>query len=206
MATMVLPGQGRQDEPEWVVWLTVAVALGFGLLIQAMMLGRTAPASVAGAALAYPASWVRTSEPGAAFAASDLNRGGASGARVALFEAPRADLVVRDGTILDAAANWTLRRGEALVGYQVLAMRETTAAGRPAASVEYAYLASSPLGSAAGAMPTLMHGIDTVVESGDRYRVLAFATAEDEFEQLTRPRFPRVRSVYDDLLASWRVA
>ncbi len=91
------------------------------------------------------------------------------------------------------------------MGYQVLAMRETAVGGKPAATVEFAYLATSRQGSASGAMPSLMHGMDTLVESGDRYRVLSFAADEADYASLTMPRFPRPRSVYDDIVASWRV-
>lgn len=197
---------GRRDESEWAVLLTVAVALVIGLVIQGLALGRMARATVGSNTLSYPASWVRTTENGALFAAADLNRGGLFGARVSVLEVPNQEILPNESGPVDAGTAWSLARGAGLVGYRVLGIEERTVGGRPAARVEYAYLADSPQGSASGAMPALMRAVDTVVAGDGRYHVLSFAAESGEFPRLVGGQFPRFRSVYEDVLASWRIA
>jgi hypothetical protein len=213
--------RARAEEPEWAVWLTLAIALLLGAAVEAMVLGRTETANAAGSTLAYPASWVPTTDDNAAFAAADLNGGGLFGARVAVHEVERSELVPASGrsdsaggtagrpapagTIVDAANAWTLRRRETLSGYRVLEIRPAQASGREAAQVEYAYLAGAGQGVAPSAMPGLMRAVDTLVESRGRYYILTYAAEASDFDRLTQAGFPRLQSVAAGLLDSWRV-
>ena len=90
------------------------------------------------------------------------------------------------------------------MGYRILSIAEASVNGREAARVEYAYLASSPGGSADGAMPGLMHAIDTLVLNGETYQILTFAAEQQDFTAVTTRRPPLFRNVYDDILRSWR--
>ena len=204
MMSLTLPGHGRQEEPEWAVYLTVAVAIVIGLAVQWSVVGRTTTVTAGGSTVAYPATWQRVPEEGTLLAVADRSQGGIFGARVTVRELPKADLLPGEGSTIDAATNWSLARNEALVGYRVLSITETTVNGREAARVEYAYLASSPGGSADGAMPGLMHAIDTVVLAGSTYQILTFAAEQRDFETLTTRQLPLFRNVYDDVLRSWR--
>jgi hypothetical protein len=204
MATLAQPRIRTREEPEWVVWLTVAVALVVGLLVQSAVLGRTSTGGAGGSTVAYPERWATTTDDGALFAATDLS-GGTYGPRVAIREAQKSDVMPADGTLIDAATGWTLLRRERLAGYRVLGIEEARAAGREAIRVDYVYLASPPQGSASGALPGLMRARDTLVESRDRVYALTVAAEADAFESLTEAGPPRFQSVYDGILASWRV-
>src|SRR5690242_17887415 len=120
MASLALPGQGRQEESEAAVYLTVLVAIVLGLIVQGSIVGRTQTASAGGSTIAYPASWQRVAEDGALVAAVDMNHGGIFGPRVSVREAPANDLLARTGSPVDAATAWSLTRSNDLVGFRIL--------------------------------------------------------------------------------------
>lgn len=144
MLNLALPGRGRQEESELAVYLTVAIALVIGLFVQGTVVGRTQSVAMGSGTLSYPARWQRVVEDGALFAAADRDRGGPFGARVSVREIPKRDLLPGAGTLVDAATNWSLRRSQELVGARILSISEGTVNGREAATVDYAFLASSP--------------------------------------------------------------
>lgn len=189
MSTFSLPGQGHSEEPEWVVWLTVAISLLLGWVLATSVTGRVINhTNIAGGSLAVPASWVKTQEDGAAFAAADL-RQGAFGSRVSVRQVATADLIPNrsDNNLQTAASNWSLLRSQQLEGYRILQIVPTTVKGRDAVLIEYAYLTDPPEGMAGGVMPALMHALDTVVASGDQYSILTVAVdqiSEDQLETL----------------------
>jgi hypothetical protein len=178
MTSMTLPGHGQSEEPEWVVWLTVIISLLLGWVIMTTVTGRTETVTnIAGGSITIPATWIKTKEDGAVFAATDLNAG-TYGSRISIRQAARADLMPpRSGDSLEAAAtNWTLIRSPELEGYRVLAIEPMQLQGRDAVTVEYAYLTDPPEGSGLGMMPGLMHAVDTVVASGDGFVILTVAS------------------------------
>jgi hypothetical protein len=187
MSTFAIAGRGKSEEPEWTVWLTVLICLLIGWVIMTTVTGRTdAVTDGAGNTVRVPATWVKTSEDGALLGAADLTAG-AYGSRVSVRQAARADLLPeRSGDQLEAAAsNWTLIRSQELEGYRVLEIQTTTLQGRPAVTVEYAYLTDPPEGLAAGAMPALMHAVDTIMASGEGFAILTVATDQTSDESLT---------------------
>jgi hypothetical protein len=124
---------------------------------------------------------------------------------VSVRAVPKNDLLPGGGSLVDAATSWSLTRNDSLVGARILSITEGTVNGREAAMVEYAYLASSPGGSAEGAMPGLMHAVDTLVLAGDTYQILTFAAESHDFTAVTTRRPPFFRNVYDDVRRSWQV-
>lgn len=187
MSTFAIAGRGESEEPEWTVWLTVLICLLIGWVIMTTVTGRTdLVADDAGNAVRVPATWVKTSEDGALLGAADLTAG-AYGSRVSVRQAARADLLPeRSGDQLEAAAsNWTLIRSQELEGYRVLEIQTTSLQGRPAVTVEYAYLTDPPEGLASGAMPALMHAVDTIVASGEGFAILTVATDQTSDDSLT---------------------
>jgi hypothetical protein len=198
----------RVQEPQWVVYLTAAVALLIGLGLQFVATNQTQTGTGGDTSVAYPQSWVQTKEPGADFAAADLNNGGAYGARVSLRTIDKTTLV--SGRVLNqnpapsasdvlnaGATNWSLQRGTDLVGYRVLGLTKTTVQGHDAVNVESAYLMDSGLGAATNGLPGLMHAVDTVVLSGDKFYILGFAAESSQFDRLS--------SVHDKLLSGWHI-
>jgi hypothetical protein len=182
MRAMGMPGEGRSEEPEWVVWLTVVICLLIGWVIATTVSGRTETVpDGAGGSITIPATWIKTKEAGALFAATDLNAG-TYGSRISVRQVSKADLLPpRSGDTLEvAASNWTLIRSPELEGYRVLQIAPTTIQGRNAVAIEYAYLTDPPQGGGTGVMPGLMHAIDTIVASGDGFVILTVATEQGD--------------------------
>lgn len=213
--TIPLFGRGRTEEPEWPVLLTVAVALLFGALVAILATSGTTTArsgdptaSYANGGdmvIAFPDTWVQSASPGAAIAAVDYDRGGIFGARVSVRRLPKEELAASSEVVVgDAAAAWVLRQSEALTAYRILDLAPTTVRGRDAVRIEYAYLDEGPGGATSGALPGLMRGADTIVDAGDSYAILTLASETGEWRGLTRRRFPRLRSIQDQIVASWR--
>ncbi len=202
-----LYGQGRRDEPEWVVLATVGLALLAGLILQFSVLGRTETATAGQIALSYPAGWTRAGDRAAVLSFADTNQGGLFPPTVAVREVPRADVFPGEASLADVGAAWSLTRGERLESYRVLDVQPTTVNGREAVDVEYAYVSDGRLGSMGGSagLPAVMHAIDTIVASGDKLYVLTVAAENSDYTRLTTAQFPRFRSLRDDVLANWRV-
>lgn len=205
VARIALPGRGRQDEPEWIVWLTVLIALVLGLFLQSAVVSRTETADAAGVRLSYPAGWSRQETDSAVLSLSQSPMGVSGGATVTVQRLPKPELLRRTAELSDVASSWAITRGQGLVGYRSLGITPTQAAGREAVAVEYAYVGGSSLGAVSGALPSVIRSTDIIVPSGDAYLVLSFSAERDAYEQLTRPQFPRLQSVYEQVVRSWRV-
>ncbi len=180
MTSITLPGQGKSEEPEWVVWLTLIICLLIGWVAMTTVTGRTETvANVAGGSIRIPDKWIKTKEAGAVFAATNLNTG-AYGARISVRQITKADILPgSSGEELGTAANnWTLLRSPDLEGYRVLNIEPIKLQGRDAITIEYAYLTDPPEGGSSGGMPALMHAIDTVIASGDSYAILTVAVEQ----------------------------
>ncbi|MBI5652081.1 MAG: hypothetical protein HZC40_16825 [Chloroflexi bacterium] len=185
------------DEPEWIVWLVVAIGLAAAWFVRGNILDQTRVATVGQVSISYPATWSRANEPGAIFAATDRARGGVFGARVSVRQSAGADLFSAGGGLTDAALNWSLARGKELTAYRLLEVSETKWQSRDATRIEYVFLFDSPQGSAAGAMPVLMRAVDVLVVGGDQVYVLTFAAPSNESDQLANLR--------ERIIANWRV-
>jgi hypothetical protein len=185
MTAIRLPGRDQSEEPEWTVWLTVIICLLIGWAIMNTVTNKTSTAQVAGGSIRFPATWVKTNEPGALFGATDLDSG-SYGARVSIRQAAKADLVgPRGQNSLDAAASgWTVVRSQDLEGYRILKIDPIKLKDRDAIAIEYAYLTDPPEGQASGVMPALMHAIDTVVASGDNYTIVTVAVDQSSGDDL----------------------
>lgn len=207
MSSIATARQSRAQEPQWVVYLTAAVALLIGLAIQFFATNQNQTGTVGSSTIAYPQSWVQTTEPGADFAAADLNNGGPYGTRVSLRALDKTALLSRmapQGTAPSAAdllnvgaTNWSLQRGTDLVGYRVLGIKKTSVQGHDAIDVDSAYLLDQSLGASTNALPGLMHAVDTVVLSGDKFYILGYAAESSQFD--------RLQGLHDKLLSSWHI-
>ncbi|MBI5034438.1 MAG: PrsW family intramembrane metalloprotease [Chloroflexi bacterium] len=193
----VLFGKGKREEPEWMVWLVVAIGLLLGWALATLITGETRTASAANMTITYPASWARLQEPGAAMAAYDLDRGGLFGARVSTRVVPITDLLPPNGILEDAANNWAFTRQQGLDAFRLLEIQPTRFQGREAVRIEYVYVMDSPRASPGSAVPALMRSSDTLVASADKIYILSFATESHEYKSTP--------SLQEQLLAGWRV-
>jgi len=185
------------EEPEWIVWLVVIVGLAAAWFVRGSVLDQTRTVTLNQVSVTYPAAWSRANEGDTLFAAVDRTHGGTFGARVAVRQIPRAELLPANGALSDAAMNWSLTRGKEMPAYRLLDMTPVKWQSREAIQIDYAFLLDAPQGSAAGALPALMRATDVVVAGGERVYVLTFAAEQSEFEQLREAR--------ERILAAWRV-
>jgi hypothetical protein len=189
------------DEPELMVWITMAAALVIGFFLMFFVTNQTTVASAGGTTLGYPSTWVPATEKGAAFAVADLKGGGAFGDRVSITQLAKTDLLPGQGTLQgqgglpQAAANWSLGQQDARVGYRNLGVQSTTVSGKDAIQIESAYLMDSAFGTSG--MPALMHAYDTIALSGDKFYVLSYATSN--------PDNDHAKSENSKLVSNWRV-
>ena len=202
MIKVALHGRRRAEEPEWTVFLTVAVALLIGWFIQTSMVNRMETVTAGNISISYPAGWAKASEEGALISATDRMGRGSFGPRISVRQVPRADVLpagAGGGTpaLADAASAWSIQRGVGLVGYRVLKIQRATLQGREAVDVSYAYLAEGGLGAAGQVLPQVMQAVDTLVADGDQIEILTFAAGADEFAGLS--------DLHQRVLASWRL-
>jgi hypothetical protein len=183
----------RGEEPEWIVWATVILAVIIGLVLQFATTGQTNSGTGAGMTVSYPSTWVAAREDGAAFAVANTLQGGAFAQRLALFEKPKSDLLPLQGGIEEAAQNWAIERQQALSSYRILSM--TKPAGEEGVRVESAYVMDSPFG--ASAVPTVMRAVDVVRQKGDKFYILSYATKADDFAA--------GKDTLNNIIASWKL-
>lgn len=183
------------EEPEFMVWVTVAVALVLGFFLMFFITNQTSTVTAGTTTISYPSTWVAATQKGAVFAVADTKGGGVFGDRVAVYQLAKTDLLPGQGGLTEAAGNWSLQQQKSRVGYRSLSIDTTKVQDKDAVTVEDAYLLDSPYG--ASSLPALMHGYDTVVQSGDNFYVLTFATAD--------PDNDHAKSMNDKLVSSWRV-
>ena len=191
------------EEPEWTVWLTVASALIIGLILMFMVTGRSKSATAGDTTISYPATWSIIDEPGAAFAAADIQSGYAFGPRISVRQLDKATLAPppitggqpsAEDELQTAVGSWVLQRQNQLVGYRTLGVETTTVGGKPAAKVASAYLLDSGAG---GGVPGLMRAEDTIVLSGDTFAILSYSAESSRWDELSGLR--------DRLLSGWRI-
>ena len=184
--------RARSQEPEWLVWLTVGLALLLGYLLLNMIAGQTRAATAGAMTLNYPSTWVPVQSEGAAFSASDRLNGGPFAPTVTLYEMPRTDLLRFEGGVEEAAANWTLRKQDDLVGYRLLNV--TPVEGRDMLRVDSVYLKDAALG--ASGIPALMRGIDLIRLSGETFYIMSYSVENDQYDSH--------KGQLDALLNGWR--
>lgn len=202
-AAKIYDRQAIRQEPEWLVVVTVILGVALGVFV----LNRSLNATVAAPsnALRYPAGWAEATVEGSTFAVEDRTNP-PFGARVSLHELPLRQVLNDTQTLEDAAAGWSITRGQGVEGYRVLGLNTATVNGRPAMQVEWAAFANPPEGQAAGALPAVLHGLDTLVTTtGDSgtgataggFQVLSFSSDQGGWDGTANVR--------QQLLRDWRV-
>ncbi|UBV44118.1 hypothetical protein LAJ19_15025 (plasmid) [Deinococcus taeanensis] len=185
---------------DWPVWLLVAASLLTGSFIRQAEAGRLSTARVGATRLAYPAAWAPQAgaDPNT-FVAADLTAG-AFGDRVELRRLKPTELMsvnqADQADVMSALSAWSLTRGQRMTGFRILGQTPTTALGRPAARLDYAYLADPPGGLLTGALPVVLRASDTLVRARDGSYVMTVAGRAEE--NATRLDDQRSR-----LLAAW---
>ncbi len=181
----------QPQEPEWVVWLTLAIALIIGFALQYSVVGRTRDVAIGNSTVAYPAGWAQVSRNSSGFTAADLGTGGPFAARVSLLQLDRTVLLPGGGGLYNAAVNWSIKNRDKLTGYRLLEIKNIKVRNRDAIQLESAFLME--LGT--HQMPGLMRSVDTLVLNGNTFDILSFASEQSQFDRLAPLR--------KQLLKSW---
>jgi hypothetical protein len=182
-----------KPEPEWVVWLTVGIALTIGFWLQLSVSRQMQSITLGDSTLSYPSNWVQTSKHQTGFTVADLNEGGPFGPRVSLYQFGKKILMPGKGELYQAAINWSLMDRQNKTSYSMLEIKNVKIKGRDAIQLESAYL----LSIGANRMPGLMHSVDTILLNGNQFNILSFAAEQSRFEELSPLR--------KQILAHWQL-
>lgn len=179
----------RAEEPEWLVWLLVAVMLAVGLIARTVVVGQQKSFQQDSVSLRYPATWTVLASEGD-FDILNIGEGMDAGlfpARVRVQQMPITEISTSAQTLGDLALKWSNQQSEALLGYRVFTIEPTTVAGQDAVKLDYAYVAE-PVMSTPNSVPVVARGEDILLRRGDTVTVISLAAGEDFEQQLATLR------------------
>lgn len=174
----------RPEEPEWVVWLLVAVMLAVGLIARTIVTGRQETFQQDNVSLRYPAGWAVLPAEGD-FDILNVGEGMDAGlfpARVRVQQLPVTEVSTSAQTLGDLALKWSNQQSEALLGYKVFAIEPTQVAGQDAVKLDYAYVAE-PAMSTPNSVPIVARGEDVLLRQGDTVTVVSLTADADDFDR-----------------------
>lgn len=186
---------GKREEPEWIVFVVVAVALMLGWFLKMSVENSTATFSGAGISINYPATWLREPGAGAAdllFKVSDLRSGSLYPTNLTLQMTEPAQAPVGDeDKLTPSVTSWGFGRSQTLDNYRVLSTKSVTLAGQPAAQIDYTYV-SNPIASPyRQALPVVVEATDYLTLFQDKLYIITIAADATRFEQ-NKDRFETV--------------
>ncbi|MGQ9625658.1 MAG: hypothetical protein ACUVV0_01975 [Anaerolineae bacterium] len=177
-----------KEEPEWVVWLLVIIALAAGWVLKTNIQGQmevfTDPQSAL--TVRYPATWMKESDPNSLLTVSDPHSPSAfkSTFTVQVREIKKeGEQPEYEETALARQANlWTLGKGQELPFFRVLETKPGNVAGKPAMLINYSYVAD-PLRATARSvtLPVVVKALDALVIHEGRVYIFTFAADQTAF-------------------------
>lgn len=175
----------RTEEPEWLVWLLVAVLLGIGLLARTIVLSRATTFVERGVAVSYPAGWMALAKPGDStlLHVGEPFDAGLFPARFALLQMPVSGISRTAESLGDIALQWSDRGSRDLLGYKVLDIAPLKVRGQDAVRVDYVYVAEPALATP-NSIPVVARGSDILIRQGDTMTVARLLAASDAFDGL----------------------
>lgn len=174
----------RAEEPEWLVWLLVAVMLAVGLGARAIVVGQRETFQQDNMSLRYPADWSVLPVEGD-FDILTVGEGMEAGlfpARVRVQQMPVTEVSTSAQTLGDLALKWSNQQSEALLGYKVFTIEPTTVAGQEAVKLDFAYVAE-PAMSTPNSIPLVARGEDILLRQGDRVMVISLVAGTEDFDR-----------------------
>lgn len=175
----------RVNAGEWLVWFTVILVLGAGLILRSQIENRAVNFDQDGVSLAYPANWTLLSdeEDFQVFHVIDPASSIQFPTSVRVRRIPFGELGRAASSLGDVALSWSTRQGQTIPVYSVLQIVQTAVRGKPAIAIDYAYVPQPAMGAAAGSIPAVVRARDLLVQQGDSIIVLTFETGVDLFQQ-----------------------
>ncbi len=177
-----------REEPEWVVWVLVIVALVVGWFLkgafQYQMEVFTDPDR--GLTFQHPANWFLESnqaqigDEGVILTVSDAQSESAFNTTFSV----RVKAVEENATAVEQAELWIIRRGEELTKYRVLSKELSQVAGQEAVTIDYGYV-EDPLRSSAlsVSLPVVVRAVDVLFIRDNQAYVLTFAADQLVFDK-----------------------
>lgn len=177
----------RREEPEWLVFLLVAIALLAGWFLKISIEGRAETFTDGNISLSYPATWFRepmAAAQGLALKASDLHSASLYRPAVALQLTQAAPaLPDTEDRLTPTVTTWTFGNSQKLSNYRVLSTEHVDIAGQKAIRIDYTYV-SEPIASPyRRALPVVVEAVDYVILSQDQAYVVTLAADAHDFEQ-----------------------
>jgi hypothetical protein len=175
----------REEEPEWLVWVTVAVLLAIGLITRAIVVNRTTTFSEGNLSVSYPADWtpIASDVPDALLSVGQTFSGELFPARLVIRQMPATEISRNAQTLGDLALKWSNDQAEDRLGYRVLNIEPTQVRGQDAVRVDYAYVAEPALATY-DTMPIVARGADTLIRTGDTVTAVTTLSSADTFDEL----------------------
>lgn len=178
---------GKREEPEWIVFVVVAVALIVGWFLKMSVENSTTTFSGEGISINYPTTWLREPGAGAAgllFKVSDLRSGSLYSTNLTLqttepVQAPAGD----KDKLTPSVTSWGFGRSQALNNYRVLSTKSITLAGQPAAQIDYTYVSNPITSPYRQALPVVVEATDYLTLFQDRVYIITTAADSTRFEQ-----------------------
>ncbi len=175
----------RVNAGEWLVWLTLFLMLGAGLIVRGQVENRTVSFNQDGVSLAYPANWnlLADEEDFQVFHVIDPASSIQFPTSVRVRRIPLGELGRAASSLGDVALSWSTRQGQTILVYSVLQIVQAEVRGRPAIAIDYAYVPEPAMGAAAGSIPSVVRARDILVQQGDTITVLTFEADADIYPQ-----------------------
>jgi hypothetical protein len=176
----------RREEPEWIVFLVVAIALLAGWFLKMSIEGRSETFTGGNLSISYPASWVREGsapDQGLALKASNLHSTSLYRPNVAIQLTQAAPaLPGTEDQLTPTVTTWTFGNSQKLANYRVLGTEKVEVTGQPASRVDYTYV-SEPIASPyRRALPVVVEAVDYIILYGDSAYVVTLAADAQQFE------------------------
>jgi hypothetical protein len=176
----------REEEPEWLVWLTVLILLAIGLIAKTVVVNQTTTFSQDNLSVTYPADWtpIASNAPDTVLSVGESFGGGLFPARLAVRQLLAADVSRSAQSLGDLALEWSDDQAKDLLAYRVLDIEPVQVRGKDAVRVDYAYVAE-PAFAAPDALPIVARGSDYLIRQGETLTVVQLLAASDAFDGLS---------------------
>ncbi|MHB9032795.1 MAG: hypothetical protein ACYC6L_07080 [Anaerolineae bacterium] len=175
------------EEPEWLVVITVLVALVIGGLVMYLATGRTQTARVNKLSVRYPAQWVL---PGEAQATSLEAQDLASQASVRVSIVGNLDPAA-PVTMEDLVTMRAFELAQATELFRVLATKAVQVDAQAATEISYAFVLDSAVSSYLNAVPKVIRGVDYLVPYQGQIYLISYQDDANSWQQNV---FEQIRS------------
>lgn len=179
------------EEPEWLVVLTVIVAIVLGWALTSALAAQTHAFNAEGISLRYPADWQVSTAEGPQD--NLLRVGGYYGARTELSVRvlrkldPAAPIMLED-----AVTQRSFEAAQNLPMYRALSSKRAAVGGKPAIMVNYAYVHDPGASAYQDALPTVMIGRDYIVAHAGKVYLFSMEAQASDFDAHDKQYFQRI--------------